>query len=152
MITKWDKRYMDVAQLISTWTKDRSKGVGCVLVGEFGEIRATGFNGFPRGVDDDVDARHERPAKYKWTEHAERNAIYNAAMIGVRTFGCDAYVTWTPCSDCARALIQAGVERVVVLNPVDYSNPTFGEDFRITETMFCEAGIDLEYISDGEYQ
>jgi hypothetical protein len=84
-----------------------STRVGCVIVGTHKEIRAIGYNGFPRGVDDDRDARHERPVKYKWTEHAERNAIYSSARAGISIDGCTMYLPWFPCMDCARAIVQS---------------------------------------------
>jgi dCMP deaminase len=65
-------------------------------------IRSVGYNGFVRGVDDDIASRHERPAKYSWIEHAERNAIYNAARFGVPLTGATCYVNWFPCIDRAR--------------------------------------------------
>jgi dCMP deaminase len=104
----WDLRFLRLAEHIGTWSKDRSTRVGCVIVGPHQEIRAIGCNGFPRGADDDLDARHARPAKYKWTEHAERNAIYNSARAGISIDGCTMYLPWFPCMDCARAIVQSG--------------------------------------------
>ena len=104
MSTHWDERFMEMARTIAGWSKDRSRKVGCVIVGPGKEIRASGYNGFPRDVNDDVEARHQRPAKYRWTEHAERNAIYNAARSGVSTMGCVIYLPWFPCMDCSRAI------------------------------------------------
>ena len=77
---KWNSRFMDLARLVAGWSKDTSTKVGCVIIGPDKEIRSTGYNGFPRGVDDTIPAGHERPAKYDFTEHAERNAIYNASL------------------------------------------------------------------------
>src|SRR5689334_8457570 len=98
-VADWDSRFMKLAQQIATWSKDRSRQVGCVIVGPSNEIRAAGFNGFPRGVDDLNERRHTRPAKYKWTEHAERNAIYNAARVGIPLQGSRMYLPWFPCMD-----------------------------------------------------
>src|SRR3954447_3751356 len=105
----WDGRFMQLATLIGGWSKDRSRKVGCVIVGAHNEVRSTGYNGFPRGVCDDEDYRHDRPMKYRWTEHAERNAIYSAARIGVPLEGCRMFLPWFPCMDCARAIVQAGI-------------------------------------------
>src|SRR3954465_12147778 len=79
----WDGRFMRMAGEIAGWSKDLSRKVGCVIVGPKNEIRAAGYNGFPRNTNDTRAYRHERPMKYKWTEHAERNAIYNAARVGI---------------------------------------------------------------------
>jgi dCMP deaminase len=98
----WDRRFLELAAHIGSWSKDQSAKTGCVIVGPDRLIRSVGYNGFVRGVDDEVDSRHERPAKYSWTEHAERNAIYNAARIGISLAGATCYVNWFPCADCAR--------------------------------------------------
>lgn len=142
--TTWDQRFLDLARTIAGWSKDRSRQVACVIVGPNHEIRATGYNGFPRGVDDSVESRHQRPAKYRWTEHAERNAIYNAARTGVSTMGCTAYLPWYPCMDCARALVQSGIIIVVAIEP-DWSDATYAADFAEVGQLFREAGITLRF-------
>lgn len=136
----------DLARHIATWSKDRSRQTACVIVGPDREIRSTGYNGFPRGVDDSMDVRHQRPAKYKWTEHAERNAIYNAARVGVPLGGCTMYLPWFPCADCARAIIQAGISTLKCVEP-DWADPIWKEDFSIALTMFSEAGVMTEIVA-----
>ena len=78
----WKTRWMDLTIFISQWSKDRSRKCGAIIVDDRNVLISIGWNGFPRGINDDIDARHARPAKYQWTEHAERNAIYNAAAAG----------------------------------------------------------------------
>jgi dCMP deaminase len=95
-----------------------------------------------RGVDDNIGARHERPAKYSWTEHAERNAIYNAARLGISIQGCTAYINWFPCIDCARALVQVGISRLVALEP-DREDEKWGADFKFSQAMFKEAKLEV---------
>ncbi len=111
----WDQRFMLLAHEIAHWSKESGRRVGAVIVGPDREIRSTGFNGFPRGVRDDIPERHSREtgAKYLWSSHAERNAIYNAARIGVSVKGCVMYVPWYPCVECAKAIIQSGISEVV---------------------------------------
>ena len=104
---------MELAFLISTWSKDTSTKTGALVVGPDREIRATGYNGLVRGVDDNIPERMERPTKYDFFEHAERNAIYNACLTGTSLKGCTLYATHSPCTDCARAIIQAGIKTVV---------------------------------------
>lgn len=141
MSKKWDIRFLELAEYIAqSWSKDKSTKVGCVIVGPDREVRSMGYNGFPRGVDDTVDERYERPAKYKWTEHAERNAVYNAARMGVSLKGCNAYIPWYPCSDCARAVIQSGIEAIIAYTP-DFDDPRWGPDFRVSNQMLDEAGV-----------
>ncbi|MEC9174168.1 MAG: dCMP deaminase family protein, partial [Candidatus Thermoplasmatota archaeon] len=113
MSEKWDRRFLDLASHISGWSKDPSTKVGCVVVGEDREIRSTGFNGFPRGIEDSMERLDDRELKYPLICHAEENAIMHAARIGISLKDCTAYVTWPPCTRCARSLIQAGVVEVV---------------------------------------
>ena len=136
----WNKRWMDMAILIASWSKDRSRYAGAVIVDDRNVLVSIGWNGFPRGIDDDVDARHERPAKYKWTEHAERNAIYNAAANGHHTRDCIMYLQWYPCADCARAIIQSGIIKLVCKEP-DWNDTIWAADFEVVKEMLDEAGI-----------
>jgi len=135
----WDDYFFELAKVVSTKSKDTTK-VGCVIVGPDKEIRSTGWNGFARGVDDDPDLfsyRMERPAKYDWTIHAEANAICNAARTGVSLKDCIAYVTHTPCKNCAGLLIQAGIMCVMVDSGQTVGD--FGSD--ISMIQFNEAGV-----------
>jgi dCMP deaminase len=110
----WDRYFIGLAQYVSGKSHDRATKIGCVIVGPDNEIRSTGYNGFPRGLDDKLESRHERPEKYLWTEHAERNAIYNAARMGTALKDCRAYVSSSfVCMDCARGLVQSGITEVI---------------------------------------
>jgi dCMP deaminase len=144
---KWDARFMALAQHIGTWSQDRSRKVGCVIVGPGNDILATGFNGFPRGVDDSIEERYERPAKYLWTEHAERNAIFNATRIGVSLVDAKMYLPWFPCVDCARAIIQVGIVKLIAFRP-DLGDSTWGDTFAVSLSLFREAGIEVCYMDD----
>ncbi len=128
---------MQLADVVGSWSKDRSTKVGCVIVGRAHEVLSLGYNGFCRGIDDDNDERHERPTKYKWTEHAERNAIYNAARIGTSLVGSTLYCPWLPCVDCARGIIQAGVTTAVFKKTV----PGWEEEAILAQAMLAEAGV-----------
>jgi dCMP deaminase len=140
MSAKWDRRFIALATHISGWSKDPSTQVGCVIVGEDGEIRSTGFNGFPRGIDDTEERYADREIKYPMICHAEENAIMHAARIGVALKGCTAYVTWPPCTRCARSLIQAGITRVA--SPKDIELPQrWIPDFLTSQRMLREACI-----------
>ena len=140
MSSKWDTRFLDLAKHISDWSKDPSTKVGCVVVGEDREIRSTGFNGFPRGIEDTAARLNDREKKYPMICHAEENAIMHAARIGISLKSCTAYVTWPPCSRCARSLIQAGVREVVY--PANCEIPErWGDDFAIATSMFTESGV-----------
>lgn len=135
---------MDLALHVGEWSKDRSTRVGCVVVGPDREIRSVGYNGFPRGIMDDMESRHARPLKYCWTEHAERNAIYNAARIGVSLQNCRMYLTWFPCVECARAIVQVGLAERVASRP-NLSDPQWGEQFAISLALLEESGVAIRW-------
>jgi len=146
-VTHWDSRFLGLATLVSTWSKDQSSKVGACIVGPNREIRSVGYNGMCRGVDDEVPERHERPLKYKWFEHAERNAIYNAVSHGTSVSGCVIYVTHPPCCDCARGIIQSGIISAFWFQPSADMLERWANDFRITRTMFREAGVRFVEVS-----
>lgn len=111
---KWDIRFLNLARDVAGWSKDHSTKCGTVLTRDR-RVLSTGYNGFPPGMDDEDERYHERPMKYFVTEHAERNAIFNAAVHGVSTADSTAYV-WgmESCSRCVRAMLLAGVRELIV--------------------------------------
>ena len=145
MSTKWDQRFLKLAEHISGWSKDPSTKVGCVVVGEDREIRSTGFNGFPRGIADDAARLEDREQKYPLICHAEENAIMHAARIGLSLKGCTAYVTWPPCTRCARSLIQAGVVEVVYPEEIEVPERWMA-DFDMSTNMMSEAGLNIRQV------
>ncbi len=136
MIDKWDNRFLRIAQEIATWSKDEDTQVGAVLV-KNRRILATGYNGPPPGIED-TEERLNRPLKYLYIEHAERNVLYN-----VNSEGATIYVTLWPCADCARGLIRGGVSRVVVA-PFAEIRDHWRESMEIARSLMEEANIQLE--------
>jgi dCMP deaminase len=140
----WDELFILQAVLISQKSKDPSTKVGCIIVNDDNVILSTGFNGFPRGIEEDWKDRWKRPEKYFWVEHAERNAIFNAARVGVSLNGAKAYLNWEPkpCADCSRALIQAGIKEVIGPNR-QWTGQGAGKHYSIehAEHMLAEAGV-----------
>lgn len=128
---------MQLADTVATWSKDESTKVGAVIVGKKKRLLDLAYNGFPRGVSESPE-RNTRPAKYLYTEHAERNAINNCARDGISTQGATMYCTLIPCHECARSIIQAGIKRVVVKSS---SHERY--DFTATKEMFKEVNIKL---------
>jgi dCMP deaminase len=110
----WDEYFMALALVAATRSKDPNTPTGATIVKDR-RVLGTGYNGLPRLTRESEGQRYVAPLKYKWFEHAERNAIYNCAFNGIPTEGATIYITWSPCSDCARAIIQAGIKRVVAL-------------------------------------
>lgn len=151
MSLRWDKKYLALALHVAGWSKDNSTKVGSVIVGPSNEVRSLGFNGFPRGVNDNVPERWERPEKYCWCEHGERNAIYNAARMGVSTMGCTLYLASTPskfgpCDDCCRAIIQAGIVRVVYEPWSGEALERWKTSFKRGDVMLTEAGVIIDQV------
>ncbi len=143
MMTDWDKRFLKLAKHISKWSKDPSTQVGCVVVGPDREIRSTGFNGLPRGIEDNDERLNDREIKYPLICHAEENAIMHAARIGISLKDCTAYVTWPPCTRCARSLIQAGISTIIY--PENTEIPErWMTDFNLSLNMLKEANINLK--------
>lgn len=142
----WDEYFMTMADLVASKSKDRSSKIGCVIVGPNHEVRSTGYNGMCRGVNDDIDERHDRPEKLFWFEHAERNALYNAARNGIRTEGCTAYIAGKhpPCADCTRGLIQSGISRVIIRSTVLDDNTMWVDSFKRSKVMFEESDVELQ--------
>lgn len=141
---KWHRRFMEVAFLVASWSKDTSTKTGAVVVGPDREIRATGYNGLVRGVYDDKPERMKRPTKYDFFEHAERNAIYNACLTGTSLKGCTMYATHPPCTDCARAIIQSGIKTVITREletRKDISGQTWRDKLDYSRQMFEESGV-----------
>lgn len=144
---RWDRFFIEMAMFVAKKSKDPSTKVGCVLVGEHNQVLSVGYNGFPRGVggDDDPNGkRWERPIKYQFVEHAERNAIYNAARSGVSLDGAKAYLNWepVPCADCTRGLIQSGICEIIGPSiPFPSANFDLGQD-SVPVKMLREAAIE----------
>lgn len=136
---------MDMIPLVAARSKDPNTKTGCIIVGPDHEIRTTGYNSFPRGIVDNVPMRLERPEKYFWIEHAERNAIYNAARVGVPLLDCTLYLNWLCCMDCARAIIQVGITHVVVDREEHErkTSPKWEADHERVVVLFRESCIDL---------
>jgi len=139
---KWQNRFLAVAENVALWSKDISTKVGCVIVKDK-RIISTGYNGIPRGVKEDIE-RQDRPVKYFYFEHAERNAIYNCAREGISTEGSSLFIVpFSPCSDCARAVIQAGIKEVYVKNSKVEGIEHWNESIEIAGLMFKESGVQL---------
>lgn len=112
-IKSWDELFMRHVYLIAQKSKDKYTKVGAVLV-KNNSIISEGYNGIPRKVADLFEDRQERPEKYFWFEHAERNAIYNCARVGISTEGAILYTQGSPCADCTRGIINSGISEIVL--------------------------------------
>ncbi|MBQ8451700.1 MAG: cytidine/deoxycytidylate deaminase family protein [Clostridia bacterium] len=154
IFNKWDKRFMDLAKLVSTWSTCVRSGrqVGSVIVQDK-RIIATGYNGAPSGVTsclergeclrDKLGIPSGTRQEVCYATHAEQNALVQAAKLGISTNGATIYVTHQPCTICTKLLINAGIKRIVY----GYNYP---DEFSLN--LLKEAGIEIECIpySEGE--
>lgn len=142
---KWDKRYMQLARQVASWSKDPSSQIGAVAIAPKGQVLSQGYNGFPRGIADSEERMNHRETKYKFIVHAEMNAIYNATYNGVSLDGATLYVSGLPCcAECAKGIIQVGISRVVMDG--DPQNPRWKESCDLALSMFQESGVEVRFI------
>ena len=141
---KWHVRFLRLALEVSKWSKDPSTQVGCVLV-KNRRVISTGYNGFPKNIRDSFDRLMDREQKYEITVHAEVNAVTTAALHGVSTENCSAYVTFSPCSRCAAVLINAGITSVYVAGGSIIPD-RWVQNFILASNILAEAGVEYKVI------
>lgn len=142
----WDARFLALAEHVAQWSKDPSTKCGAAVVRGRNEVVSLGYNGPPSGVDDEL-AIADRDIKLAVTVHAEKNALLKA-RDDVR--GCTIYV-WPmpPCAQCAAAIIQAGIRRVVAPRATCEQYERWGKDWELAEMMYKHSGVQLD-IDEGE--
>lgn len=126
-MNKWDIRFLQMAAFVATWSKDPSTQVGAVVADSFNRVLGVGYNGFPRGANDD-GRLNIRPEKYKRVIHAEENAILNSTG---NLNGAEIFLTHPPCLHCCGMLKQVGICRVVFEEPT----PQFKDRWNLEETV-----------------
>ena len=145
----WTEYFLLIAENIKLKSKDKSTQIGAVIVGKNNEVLSTGYNSFPRGLNDGIIERQERPEKYYWFEHAERNAIFNAARVGTPLDNSTIYLTsGPPCMDCARGIVNAGIKKVyckTIDQCTTKNKDMWVESQNRTLQMFQECGVELIY-------
>lgn len=153
-MNKWDKRFLRMAEEVANWSKDPSRRIGSVAVDDNRRILSQGYNGLPRGIDDNSERLNNRDLKYIYVVHAEKNVIYNATYNGVSLDGATLYVHGLPvCSECAKGIIQVGIKRVVIGVPLTFDEcpDKWTESFKLTSEMFDEVGIEYELVELGRF-
>jgi len=143
-MTKWDRRFCELAKFVSEWSKDPNAKVGAVLVSKRGGDVSIGYNGFPMGVEDSVERLQNKKLKLELIVHAEQNAIIAA---GSRSEGATLYVWGKPiCARCAGSIIQAGVKRIVALSPESVEKKSkWHKTGQYALQMFAEAGVEVDF-------
>lgn len=142
MNKKWRRRFLELADHIASWSKDPSTKVGAVIASDIDrKVVALGYNGFPRGVDDDAERYDSRQEKYPRIVHAEMNAILtaNVQLDDFHTIYC----TLAPCNECAKAIIQSGIGMVVTRRQ---DSDRWKRSWAMAMEMFEEAGVFVEFI------
>ena len=150
MSDRWDQHWLDDCLHWAKMSKDPNTQVGSIIVGPDRETRSTGFNGFPRGIDDTAERLSDREIKNRLVVHAEHNAILNAARIGTPLKGCTLYIACTdesgqvwsgpPCVQCTLAVIQAGITEVVGW-PFKDGESKWKENIEQARLLLAEADI-----------
>lgn len=144
---EWNVWFMQGVYWVASKSKDPKTKIGALIVKDK-RIISTGYNGIPIGVNDDNKNRHQRPEKYKWYEHGERNALYAAAKYGIDTNDATLYTNALPCADCARGIIQSGIKNVYIHQQFnDLCNATQREQWKghdnVTFMMLNEADVNV---------
>lgn len=143
-VLSWDEYFMSVAHLSAMRSKDPNTQVGACIVNPDKRVVGLGYNGFPRGCDDDVFPWQRDGSfletKYPYVVHAELNAILNSIQD---LKGCTIYVSLFPCNECAKAIIQSGI-RCVVYESDKYKGT---EENIASKKMFRDAGVELVHLT-----
>jgi dCMP deaminase len=142
---KWDRRFLDLAHLVSTWSKDTSTQVGAVIVNNTQRIVSVGYNGPPRETNDGEAVMGDRDERLRRTIHAEVNAVlFSQGSLE----GCSLYCTHPPCARCMSVVIQMGIRRVVCRPPTAEFRARWKEDFDTSRFMADESGTHYVWVPD----
>lgn len=141
---KWDRRFLNLAKFISSFSKDPSTKVGAIIVNDDNQVLGIGYNGFPKNVIDSDERLIDRENKLRMIVHAEANAILSAKT---NLAGCTLYTSLFSCCDCAKLIIQSGIVRVVS-PPIDTKFERFKESFEAAQMMYKETGVEVNFIKE----
>lgn len=128
---------MNMVDVVSTRSEDPSTQVGAVILDTMGRVVSTGYNGLPRGLSTDEFTTSERPAKYQHIVHADLNAILFADRHALP--GSTMYLPFLPCCECAKAIIQVGISRVVYKSEYRIKDERGSQDVGLK--MLRKAGV-----------
>ena len=144
-MTKWNERFMNLAESIGSWSKDPSRKIGAVIVDKDNRIVSTGFNGFAREIIDSNERLENKEIKRTLMLHAEENAILYAKQD---LSGCSIYVAGLPpCVHCSSMIIQSGIKYVYYKNTKKEKPSEFWKDnLLLAKQILTEAGVKLTEI------
>ena len=149
-MTKWDNRFLKLAELVSSWSKDPSTKVGCCIVDKNNRVVSHGYNGFPKGVDDSPKYLNDRGKKLQRTIHAEPNAILFAQrdltdhILYVYPF--------QPCANCTTLIIQSGIKRIVAPAASEELKERWADSMAASEEMLKDAAVELMIVNKEQIQ
>lgn len=147
-MNKWHVRFIEMAKLTSTWSKDPRTQVGALIVGENKQNIIPGYNGFPRHIEDN-ERLFDSKLKNAYMVHAEANAIYNCLYSGIATKGATLYVYGlSPCMECAKTIIQSGIKTIV--SPKIDENSKWFDSMNNAKSLFEEANVNVIYYTKTE--
>lgn len=139
--TDWTRRYFDLARHVAAWSKDPSTKVGAVVVGADRRHIAVGYNGFPPGVQDIPERYKDKPTKYLFTQHAERNALDNAPFSCV---GGTLTTTMFPCVECAKSMVAKGIARLITPRaPLPIGEPSWRDTIPTARIVLAEGSVEV---------
>ena len=142
---KWDRRFIELAKHISTYSKDPSTKVGAIIVNDNHLVVGMGYNGFPRGVEDSEERLNDREQKYAMVVHAEANAVLMAGhkCRGATLYVYPSFVLPPICNECAKLVIQSGIREVVGYEPDlnDERAKRWASSIKVSQQMCKEAGV-----------
>lgn len=143
---RWNRRFLELAAHVASWSKDPSTKTGAVIVDERRRIVSVGYNGFPRGVRDDAPRLDYRAIKYEITLHCEANAILFASRS---LEGCVLYTyPFLSCSRCASMVVQVGICCCIAPVPTEDVLQRWAESLALTRMIYNEAGVRYEEIEE----
>ena len=141
------EKFLPIAKAVALLSKDPSTKVGCLALNEDGIVLALGYNGFPRGVNDDVSRYENRETKYALVSHAEQNLVAQAAYAGHSLKGSTVVLSGLyPCSNCSKSLIQAGVKRIITQPPGN--NTRWAKDAEWSKILLDEASVEVIHVEN----
>jgi dCMP deaminase len=138
---RWDRRFLELAKHIATWSKDPSTQTGCVIVDDKRRVVSVGYNGFPRALVDYAPHYEDRETKYKLICHADRNALDNAPC---QVEGMTMYITHPPCVECQKSILQKGIRRVVWYKPKDEFKDRWGTGTELLTKLSNPGSVQLK--------
>lgn len=141
-LNKWDRRYLEMARFVSTWSYDPSTKTGAVIVRPNKSVASVGFNGFPRKMRDDPELYANREEKYSRIIHCEMNAMMYATDISLEGY---TLYTWPflSCDRCFSHMVQKGIVRFVAPTATEEQLTRWGAAFDVVRSRAKEAGVEL---------